>query len=134
MRPPGSFAKLPCGYNRVRHTGLRRGCRSWVQHGVGGRITPTRGRRACTKGTAISQQEAAAGVTANTRGLERQLARHIKKLEDYRTNPEAFDNQGLLRKAPTPEIRQQIIEGRIRKLEGQIRVFQREIEKRRGIT
>ena len=77
---------------------------------------------------------APAGAVSATRGLARQLGKHIKTLEDYRANPDAFDNLGTLRNAPTPEIRQKIIEGRIRYLETQIRMFEQEIAKRRGTT
>jgi hypothetical protein len=38
-------------------------------------------------------------------------------LEQYRKNPDAFDNQGYLKNAPSPEIRQQIIDKRIRHLQ-----------------
>jgi len=55
-------------------------------------------------------------AVSGTRGLERQLSIHIKKLADYRAHPEAFDNLGMLQRAPTPAIRQKIIDSRIRSL------------------
>ena len=43
-------------------------------------------------------------------------------------NPDAFDNQGLLKNAPTPDIRQKIIDGRIRHLQQEIKAFQDQID------
>ncbi len=63
------------------------------------------------------------------RSLERRVAEHRRKLEDYRRDPDAFDNQGLLRNAPTQEIRERIIQGRIRHLEREIRAFLDQIER-----
>lgn len=85
-------------------------------------------------GVGLSEEVGTATGASLTSGLERQLLKHIKKLEDYRANPEAADNLGTLRNAPTPETRQKIIDGRIRSLEKHIRVFEQEIAKRRGIT
>lgn len=81
------------------------------------------------RAVAAEADEAAAGVRAATRGLEKQLEKHIQKLEQYKANPFAFDNKGLLRNAPSDEIRQKIIAGRIRKLEGQIETFRKAIQK-----
>ncbi|WP_165367878.1 hypothetical protein [Phytoactinopolyspora endophytica] len=50
----------------------------------------------------------------------------------YRANPDAFDNQGLLARSPTPEIRQWIIDGRIRHLKTEIHGFQNQIDKLLG--
>ena len=61
--------------------------------------------------------------------LEQRIAEHQQKLADYIKNPEAFDNLGFLKNAPTPEIRQNIIDGRILHLEGEIRAFQGAINK-----
>jgi len=61
--------------------------------------------------------------------LEQRIAEHQQKLADYINNPDAFDNQAYLQRAPTPEIRQRIIEGRIRNLERQIRAFQDAIKR-----
>ncbi len=59
--------------------------------------------------------------------LERRLAEHRAKLEAYKRNPDAFDNQGFLRNAPSQEVREQIIQGRIRHLEQEIRNFEQQI-------
>jgi hypothetical protein len=66
-------------------------------------------------------------ASSRTRGLRRELDTHRKKLEDYRANPDAHDNKGFLKNAPTPEARERIISGRIRNLENQIRTFERDI-------
>ncbi len=66
------------------------------------------------------------------RSLQKQLESHTGKLDAYRANPDAFDNLGLLERAPTPEIRQRIIDGRIRHLETEIRTFQDQIDKLLG--
>ena len=57
------------------------------------------------------------------------IAEHQQKLDAYRRNPDAMDNQGRLADAQTPEIRQLRIEGRIRTLEQAIARHQRELEK-----
>jgi hypothetical protein len=45
----------------------------------------------------------------------------------------AYDNDGRLRNAPTPAIREAIIRGRIRHLETEIASFRRQIEQRKGM-
>ena len=61
------------------------------------------------------------------RSLEKQVAEHQAKLDAYRADPDAYDNKGILQNAPTPEIRQRIIDGRIRHLETEISTFQKQI-------
>lgn len=61
------------------------------------------------------------------RSLQSQIDAHMGKLSAYRADPEAFDNQGLLARAPSQEIRARIIEGRIRHLETEINGFQNQI-------
>lgn len=61
--------------------------------------------------------------------LEKQIASHTEKLYAYRANPDAFDNLGYLERAPSPEIRQRIIDGRTGHLETEIRGFQDQIDK-----
>jgi hypothetical protein len=65
------------------------------------------------------------------KGLREQLDSHRKKLAEYRSNPDAFDNKGFLKSA-TPELRARIIEGRIRRLEGQIKNFEDQIRQIEG--
>ena len=61
--------------------------------------------------------------------LQQRVAEHQKKLADFVKNPDAFDNKGLLKNAPSPEIRQKIIEGRVRHLQTEIKAFQDQINK-----
>jgi uncharacterized protein RhaS with RHS repeats len=68
------------------------------------------------------------------KGLRDQLNEHIKKLTDYIGNPDGFDNKGHLKK--NPGRRDQIIDGRIRDIQGQIKNFQKmleECEKAKGL-
>ncbi len=64
--------------------------------------------------------------------LQRQVAAHTEKLEAYRANPDAFDNLCYLERAPSPEIRQRIPDGRINHLETEIRGLQDQIDKLLG--
>lgn len=64
--------------------------------------------------------------------LQRQVVAHTEKLGAYRASPDAFDNLGYLERAPSPEIRQRIIDGRINHLETEIRGFQDQIDKLLG--
>jgi hypothetical protein len=73
----------------------------------------------------MSQSNGGQGSDFDTRGLERQLAEHERKLAEYKANPEAHDNKGFLKNAPSEEARNKIIKSRIRNLEGQIDNFRR---------
>ena len=53
---------------------------------------------------------------------------HIEKLETHRANPDASDNKGLLKNA-SPDVRQKIIDGRIKSIEQQIKKQQGELAK-----
>jgi RHS repeat-associated protein len=66
------------------------------------------------------------------RGLRHQLADHERRLEQYRANPDAFDNRDFLKNAPSEEIRERIINGRIRNLEHQIETFREAIRRMEG--
>lgn len=66
------------------------------------------------------------------RSLQRQVEEHQTKLDAYSADPDAYDNLGILERAPTPEIRQRIIDGRVRHLETEIRTFQDQIDKLLG--
>ena len=63
--------------------------------------------------------------------MESRIAEHEQKLQEYIENPDAFDNKGFLRNAD-PELRQRIIDGRIKSLTKEIEKFKSEIEKLRG--
>jgi hypothetical protein len=56
-----------------------------------------------------------------------ELQAHEDKLAAYIADPDAFDNKGFLKNAPTPEIRQRIIDGRIRHLNEEIENFKKQI-------
>lgn len=64
--------------------------------------------------------------------LGQRAAEHQAKLDAYRANPDAFDNQGFLKNAPSDAVRQRIIDGRIRHLEQEIKNFQDQIRKITG--
>jgi hypothetical protein len=61
----------------------------------------------------LSQQRA-------VRSLQQQIAELQAKLEAYQADPDAYDNLGYLENAPSDEIRQQIIQGRIQHLQNEI--------------
>jgi hypothetical protein len=63
------------------------------------------------------------------RSYEERIAQHREKLENYIKNPDAYDNQGLLKNAPSPEIRQRIIDGRVKHLQKEIKTFEENIRK-----
>lgn len=59
---------------------------------------------------------------------EKLIQEHKAKLQDYINNPDAYDNLGLLKNV-SPEVRQKIIDGRIKALEKQIQKQIGELEK-----
>jgi hypothetical protein len=59
-------------------------------------------------------------------GLEKQIAEHEEKLANYKSNPDAYDNKGILKNA-SPERRQSIINGRIKHLEREIEAFKKSL-------
>jgi RHS repeat-associated protein len=59
-------------------------------------------------------------------GLKIQRDKHKLKLEEYKKNPDKFDNKGIL-KGKTNEQREKIINGRIKNLEKQIKTFEKDI-------
>jgi len=61
--------------------------------------------------------------------IEHQIIEHEKKWVAYSRNPSDYDNQNFLRDAPTDEIRQRIIQGRMNKLRREIQVFRSELVK-----
>ena len=56
------------------------------------------------------------------------LTKSQQKLDDFRRNPDAFDNKDFLKNAPNEKIRQRIIDGRVRHLEKEIQNFQKGID------
>lgn len=63
----------------------------------------------------------------SARSLLARIQEHQQKLDAYRADPAAYDNQGLLKNAPSDEIRQRIIAGRVRHLEAEIKAFQNQV-------
>jgi hypothetical protein len=86
----------------------------------------------CTVAPNSAADKLTGSALKSFRSLEQRVAEHTKKLADYRANPDAFDNLGLLKNAPTPEIRQRIIDGRIRHLEQEIKAFTDQMNKLLG--
>jgi hypothetical protein len=60
------------------------------------------------------------------------IAEHEQKLADYLADPDAYDNKGFLKNAPSDEVRQRIIDGRARHLRKEIQTFHENIAKIRG--
>ena len=72
------------------------------------------------------------GYTPNNdkaaRSLEKQIAKHEEKLQNYKNDPDAFDNDGRLRAAGDDAARRQsIIDGRIQHLQHEIDTFKDQI-------
>jgi hypothetical protein len=88
--------------------------------------------RAARAAKAAKTAADAARAAKSIRSLEKRLLEHRKKLEDYRRNPDAFDNKDFLKNAPSPEVRERIIQGRIKHLEDEVRNFEQQLEKLRG--
>jgi len=80
----------------------------------------------------INQQTPDA-IRRSIKSLEQQVVEHKQKLDEYIKDPEAFDNKGFLKNAPSPEIRQKIIDGRVKHLQGEIDNFLKQIEALKGL-
>ncbi|MFE8597978.1 hypothetical protein AB8V91_13570 [Archangium violaceum] len=72
-------------------------------------------------------RQTSSNPSESLKSLKARLAEHRQKLADYKANPDAYDNQGRLRNAPSPEVRQKIIKSRIEHLEDEIRAFEKNI-------
>lgn len=53
----------------------------------------------------------------------KRMVEHVDKLEKYKQNPLKYDNLGLLKNAPSEQVKQKIIESRIAHLEKEIQTF-----------
>ncbi len=62
------------------------------------------------------------------KSLEQRIDEHKQKLQAYKSNPDAFANKGILKNAPNAEVRQSIIDGRIKHLEHEIQTFQNQVD------
>ncbi|HYO58254.1 hypothetical protein [Archangium sp.] len=72
-------------------------------------------------------RQTSSNPSESLKSLKARLAEHRQKLADYKANPDAHDNQGRLRNAPSPEVRQKLIKSRIEHLEDEIRAFEKNI-------
>jgi len=85
----------------------------------------------------MAKRDGGGGLSSQTReellkskiSYEKLIAEHQNKLESYKNNPYAHDNQGLLKNAQTEATRQKIIQGRINALQQQINKQLGELEK-----
>jgi hypothetical protein len=59
--------------------------------------------------------------------LKNSIAEHKQRLADYIKDPDAHDPKGFLETA-SPELRQKIINTRIRSLEHQIKTFEKDLK------
>jgi len=57
------------------------------------------------------------------------MVEHVNKLDKYRQNPLKYDNLGILKNAPSEQVKQKIIESRIAHLEKEIQAFYNNIIK-----
>jgi hypothetical protein len=84
-------------------------------------------------GTIVLVHNSGGGLTPeqlkSIQSYEALIAEHEQKLGDYLENPDAYDNKGFLKNAPSDEIRQRIIDGRARHLQQEIKTFQDNIAK-----
>jgi RHS repeat-associated protein len=72
--------------------------------------------------------DGAADVVRGTPKQRRALVEHLDKLEKYKANPDAFDNKGFLKNAPSQQVREKIVRGRIKHLEDEIRAIRKAID------
>lgn len=79
-------------------------------------------------GSGLTQQTRKQMLTSRG-SFENLIAEHKQKLADYIANPMAHDNKGILANAPSDAIRERIIAGRIKALEGQIAKQEAELAK-----
>jgi len=59
----------------------------------------------------------------------KRMVEHVDKLEKYKQNPLKYDNLGLLKNAPSEQVKQKVIESRIAHLEKEIQTFYNNIIK-----
>lgn len=60
--------------------------------------------------------------------FENQIIKHEAKLVEYMKDPMKFDNKGFLKNAPSEEVRQKIIQSRIKHLHKEIQTFRDNIQ------
>jgi len=104
--------------------GARLAYQGWKFARMGAKALAKGGASAAKSGTNLTKSQ-----QKSIRSLGKRIAEHQKKLSDYKANPGAFDNKGILQNAPNEKIRQQIIDKRIQHLEKEIKTFQNNINK-----
>jgi hypothetical protein len=85
--------------------------------------------RGAGKGSSNENKSLNVSEQRAVRSLEEQIRLHEKKLAEYKRDPYSFDNKGHLKNAPNEEIRQKIINARIKHLEHEINTFKNNINK-----
>jgi hypothetical protein len=114
----------------------RRGARSATHHDRRGTLRAASGLRGTTDvGTSSEGLDPLDGLSASdqksVRSLQARLDEQQAKLDVYIADPDAYNNLGILQ-AKTLEVRQLIINGRVRHLQTEINTFQSNINKRLG--
>jgi RHS repeat-associated protein len=79
-------------------------------------------------GTGAVAKQTRKQLLASRASFEKRIAEHRKKLSDYRANPDAHDNRGVL-KGASAQLREKIIAGRIKVLERTIQKHEGELKK-----
>jgi len=104
-----------------------------------GAVALTRNPRAAAAAAGMGQKllskpavqrtiQLSANALKKIRSFERLIRKHEKKLADYIKDPSKYDNQGILKNAKNPEMKQKIIESRIRHLQNEINNWRKQIE------
>ncbi|MDD2793852.1 MAG: hypothetical protein PHD73_11780 [Sediminibacterium sp.] len=75
-----------------------------------------------------SLQKEIGSLEKSSKSLEKNVKEHEQKLKDYKADPDKNDNKGLLKDAK-PEVREKIINGRVKELERQIKKNEGELRK-----
>jgi RHS repeat-associated protein len=75
----------------------------------------------------VEMAEKLGQLERKTKSLSLNAAKHRQKLQEYLANPDKFDNLGKLKNAPNAEVRQKIIDGRRKHLEGEISNWEQQI-------
>ncbi len=86
------------------------------------------GGSAASKGVSSVVKMGSSNAPKAIRTLTKQIKKHVDKLINYRSNPQAYDNMRRLENI-SKEMQNQRIQGRIRKLQREIRKFVRERNK-----
>ena len=94
----------------------------------GGESTDKKNNRA-HKENSVKKQPLTKAELKSISSWEKELENHKAKLEEFIKNPDAFDNKNFLKNAPNTEVRQKIIDGRIKHLKNEIGNFEKQISR-----